>query len=60
MRKIILDANCDSELLINSLKTFGNTKLDFVDCILYEYSKLHKYNILTFDKDLIKLIRSNP
>jgi len=52
------DADCNSEILRHAIGTFGNRKLDFVDCLLYEYSKQADYKIFTFDKDLLKLIRN--
>ena len=54
MQKIILDAN--SKALNNALETFGDSSFDFVDCLLYEYSKQAGYRVFTFDKDLIKFI----
>jgi len=55
------DADCDSEILRQTLKTFGKSKFDFVDCLLYEYSKQEDYNVFTFDKDLLKIIKlQNP
>jgi predicted nucleic-acid-binding protein len=52
----LTDASCDSEVLINGLKTFGACNLDFVDCLLYAYSKTSDYTVFTFDKNLKKLI----
>jgi len=51
------DADCDSEILRNAIDIFGNSKFDFVDCLLYAYSKQSDYRIFTFDKDLSKLIQ---
>jgi predicted nucleic acid-binding protein len=44
------EINDKNELLRIALKTFSETSLDFVDSMLYAYSK--QYNILTFDKKL--------
>ena len=50
------DSECNYQNLINAVKTFGGKNLDFVDCLLYEYSKQKDYEVFTFDKDLNKLI----
>ena len=51
------DADCNSIVLLNALKTFGKSNLDFVDCLLYEYAKQPGYKVLSFDKGLSKLIK---
>jgi predicted nucleic-acid-binding protein len=43
-------------VVLQSLKYFGETVLDFVDCILASYAKVEKDEIHTFDKKLQKLI----
>ena len=53
------DANYSLGIINNALVTFNNNNLDFVDCLLYEYSKLPGYKILTFDKDLLRLINKD-
>ena len=50
------DAKCGNKILINAVKTFGGRNFDFVDCLLFEYSKQKGYEVFTFDKDLNKLI----
>ena len=35
---------------------YAENNLDFVDCILYAYSCVKKYDIKTFDKKLNKLL----
>jgi predicted nucleic-acid-binding protein len=37
-----------------ALRYFGETKLDFVDCLMIGYAIAEGYKILTFDKDLKK------
>ena len=54
--KFLEDSDCDSQNLVDAVKTFGGKNFDFVDCLLYEYSKQKDYEIFTFDKDLNKLI----
>jgi predicted nucleic-acid-binding protein len=39
-----------------ALNAYKSTNLDFVDCMIFAYSKTHE--ILTFDKKLKKLIES--
>jgi len=57
--KFLNDAKCENINLINAIKTFGNKNFDFVDCLLYEYSKQKDCEIFTFDENLIKLIIQN-
>lgn len=51
------DAQCEDDLLRSALSYFGSAKLDFVDCILLEYSRHSEYEVFTFDKDLQKHMR---
>ena len=46
----------DPEVIIFALETFGKTKLDFVNSILFAYHKLLGFEVATFDKQLVKLI----
>ena len=57
--KFLDDADCDSKSLINSIKTYGNKNFDFIDCLLYEYSKQKDYEVFTFDEKLNKLIKQS-
>ena len=60
MQKIaVLDAKCDDAVIINAVTTFGTSSMDFVGCILCEYSKNPRYEIITFDKKLLKAIESD-
>ena len=52
--EFLIDAECSDSILVTALNAFGDKGLDFVDCLLYAYSA--RYDILTFDKDLRKLI----
>lgn len=46
---------CDKrEVVIKGLLLFGETTLDFVDCLLIAYNQCYGYEILTFDKKVIK------
>jgi predicted nucleic-acid-binding protein len=47
------------EAIIQALEYFGESALDFVDCILASYAKVEKDNIYTFDERLQKLIEKN-
>lgn len=40
------------------METYAEQNLDFVDCLLYAYKHVKKYDILTFDKKLNKLLTS--
>lgn len=42
----------DKGVILLALETYAETKLDFVDCILYAYNKTKKIKIATFDKKL--------
>ena len=55
----LYDAKCDNPVVINAVTTFGVLNMDFVDCILCEYSKIPQYEIITFDKKLLKAIGHN-
>ena len=45
----------EREVLVLGLEIYAEQNLDFVDCILYAYRCVKKYDILTFDKKLKKL-----
>ncbi|OEG63616.1 putative nucleic-acid-binding protein [Halanaerobium saccharolyticum] len=42
----------EEELIINSLKKYKEVNLDFVDCILYSYNQIKKFDVFSFDKKL--------
>ena len=42
----------DKRVMLLALRTYAETKLDFVDCILYAYNKSKNAEIATFDKKL--------
>lgn len=42
----------DKAVIIMALQNYGQTKLDFVDCILLAYNQIDKARIETFDKKL--------
>ena len=44
------------EVIQVGLDAYAEINLDFVDCILYAYSCVKKYDIKTFDKKLNKLL----
>ena len=48
----------DKGVVLLALETYAETKLDFVDCILYAYSKIQKIEIATFDKKLKSRIKN--
>ena len=43
--------------MIRAAKLYGETNLDFVDCLLIAYRDLENLEVLTFDKDLKKLLK---
>ena len=45
--------------MIEALNKYSQTKLDFVDCLLYGYSQVHEIEIMTFDKKLKTEIEIN-
>lgn len=49
----------EKEVLILGLETYIKQNLDFVDCILYAYNCVKKYEILTFDKKLKRQLDCN-
>lgn len=54
------EVSCKRKLIMTSaLKTFANSKMDFVDCILIAMNKLTGQPVLTFDKKLSRMIHSD-
>ena len=49
----------DRDIVLAALDIYAEKNLDFVDCVLYAYNKIRKYEIATFDKQLLKLINNN-
>ena len=47
----------EAEILQEGLRTYADTTLDFVDCLLYAYHKINGYEIRTFDKKLAKQLK---
>lgn len=48
----------DSDLLMEALNKYESSKLDFIDTVLYAYSKVKNAEIYTFDKKLINAIKA--
>ncbi|MBQ3923409.1 MAG: PIN domain-containing protein [Spirochaetales bacterium] len=42
----------DKNVMLCALKFYGETKLDFVDCVLWAYNNQKNIEIVTFDKKL--------
>jgi predicted nucleic-acid-binding protein len=42
---------------VQALRLFGQTNLDFVDCLLAARAKARKIDLFTFDKGLLRAIR---
>ena len=52
--------NCaESDVLLLAVDTYSARNIDFVDCILYAYHKIHGFEIATFDKKLLRLINGD-
>lgn len=49
----------DSEIAIYAMKAFSDTKLDFIDTLLSAYKKVRNFEIVSYDKKLIKYIEMN-
>ena len=48
---------CNKDAVLNlAIDTYATNNLDFVDCILYAYSKIDGFEIATFDKKLLHLL----
>lgn len=45
------------ELLLKALDCYGETKFDFVDCLLWAYHDVERKSIFTFDRKLEKYIQ---
>jgi predicted nucleic-acid-binding protein len=46
----------DSDILVEALKKYSEIKIDFVDALLFAYSKIGGHTIFTFDKKLNQLL----
>lgn len=46
----------EPEVIKLGLETYAEQNLDFVDCILYAYSRVKGYEIKSFDKKLKRLL----
>ena len=57
LRGFIKLVDCrEKDVLALALDTYGQYKLDFVDCVLFSYHSIKGAEIATFDKALLKLI----
>jgi predicted nucleic-acid-binding protein len=46
----------DGNILVEALKKYSEIKIDFVDALLFAYSKIGGHAIFTFDKKLNQLL----
>ena len=46
----------NTKVISLAFKTYATQNLDIVDCMLYAYNRIEKYEVETFDKKLNKLI----
>ena len=49
----------DKQIYENAVKIYGNTKLDYVDCVLIARNKMFNDKIYTFDNRLNKVLYNN-
>lgn len=59
LQNLLLYSNIEANnkaILIEALKLFSEVKIDFVDSLLYSYSKIGGHTIFTFDKKLNQLL----
>ena len=47
----------EEDVLKLGIETYARHNLDFLDCVLYAYNRIKGYEIKTFDKKLIKLLK---
>jgi len=48
----------ESDVVVDALDVFSDTKLDFVDCLMIGYAKSKNYSVFTFDDDLKKVLNT--
>jgi predicted nucleic-acid-binding protein len=46
----------DRNILIEALKVYSEIKIDFVDSLLFTYSKIGGHTVFTFDKKLNQML----
>ncbi|WP_270168162.1 PIN domain-containing protein [Paenibacillus sp. SYP-B4298] len=46
----------DKNMLIEALKVYSEIKIDFVDSLLFAYSKIGGHTVFTFDKKLNQML----
>ncbi|MNP77172.1 hypothetical protein D3C76_1745360 [compost metagenome] len=46
----------DKSTLIEALKVYSEIKIDFVDSLLFAYSKIGGHTVFTFDKKLNRML----
>ena len=44
-------------ILLKALECYGDSTLDFVDCLLWAYQRLERQEVFTFDSKLLKQIQ---
>ncbi|MBO5560642.1 MAG: PIN domain-containing protein [Firmicutes bacterium] len=47
----------NKNIIVHALKLFGDTSLDFVDCILISYNQINDDEVISWDKKLIKHLK---
>ena len=49
----------DKTVMLNALETYSQSKLDFIDTLLYAYHLLKGASVFTFDKKLISKMKQS-
>jgi predicted nucleic-acid-binding protein len=49
-------ATHDRSILVEALKVYSEIKIDFVDSLLFAYSKIGGHTVFTFDKKLNQML----
>ena len=52
LQLLVYAETTDKDVITQALQTYAETKLDFVDCILFAYNKANGIEVATFDKKL--------
>jgi predicted nucleic-acid-binding protein len=50
----------DKNILVDALNVYSEVKIDFVDALLFSYSKIGGHTVFTFDKKLNQLLDELP
>lgn len=60
---ILCDRNSsipNGKVVEKAIQVYGETKFDFVDCLMIGYADVEGYEVLTFDRKLNNYLRKQP